>query len=107
YQGDSSFIDTELIKSYFKTIKDFSSYMNTQNNDECLEYKPVKKYNEYTFKKIIHKKYSIDNLSKLSIKERNKIIKNIYNETDISIRQLSRALGVGKSIVERAIKLDG
>ena len=32
------------------------------------------------------------------------IIKNIYSETDISIRQLGRILGVGKTIVENAIK---
>lgn len=64
--------------------------MITQNNDKCLEYKPVKKYNDDTFKKIIHKKYSICDLTKLSTEKRNKIIKNIYNETDISIRQLSR-----------------
>ncbi|MBU5676155.1 transposase [Alkaliphilus sp. MSJ-5] len=106
YQGHSSFINTELIKSYFRTAEDFISYMNVQNSDECLEYKPVKKYNDDTFKKIIHKKYNINDLNKLSVEERNKLIKNIYNETDISIRQLSRILGIGKTIVERAVKKD-
>ncbi len=106
YQEQSSFIDTQPIKAYFITIEDFISHMNTKNNDECLEYRLVKKYNDDTFKRIIHKKYVIDDLVKLSIKERNKIINDIYNEMDVSIRQLSRVLGVGKAVVERAIKAD-
>ena len=58
YQGENSFVDGELIKSYFKTIEDLNTYMNAQNNDVCLEYSPVKKYN-------------IDSLGELPIKERN------------------------------------
>ncbi len=50
--------------------------------------------------------HPIDSLSKLLIKERNRTIKNIYSETNISIRQLSRVLGIGKTIVENAIKQD-
>ena len=80
--------------------------MNAQNNDVCLKYNPVKKYNDDTFKKVIHKKYNIDSLGELTIKERNRIIKNIYSEANISIRQLSRVLGIGKTIVENAIKQD-
>lgn len=106
YQDQNSFIDTQLIKAYFIKIEDFISNMNAKNNDECLEYRLVKKYNDDTFKRIIYKKYVIDDLVKLPIKERNKIINDIYNEMDVSIRQLSRVLGVGKSVVERAIKTD-
>ena len=106
YQGGSSFVDGDLIKSYFKTTEDFNTYMNAQNNDVCLEYSPVKKYNDDTFKKVIYKKYNIDNLSELPIKERNRIIKNIYSEANISIRQLGRVLGIGKTVVENAIKQD-
>lgn len=71
----------------------------TQNNDVCLEYSPVKKYNDDAFKKVIHMKYNIDSLGELPIKERNRMIKNIYSETNISIRQLSRVLGIGKTVV--------
>lgn len=106
YQGHSSFIDTELIRTYFKTIEGFSSYMNIINNDECLEYREVKKYNDDTYRKIIIKKYKIGDITKLSNEEKNEIIIKIYNETDISIRQLSRILGIGKAVVERIIKRD-
>lgn len=37
-------------------------------------------------------------------KRRNEIIKEIYKETKVSIRQLARALELGRNIVENAIK---
>ncbi|WP_208985145.1 hypothetical protein [Maledivibacter halophilus] len=43
--------------------------MNADNNDQCLEYKPTKRYNDNTLKEIIHKEYEIDNINKMSIKE--------------------------------------
>ena len=50
--------------------------------------------------------YNIDKLPKLSIEERNEIIKEIYDKTNASIRQLSRIIGLGKTVVEKAIKED-
>ena len=35
---------------------------------------------------------------------RNKGIKNIYQRKGVSIRQLARVLGIGKTIVEKAVK---
>jgi putative transposase len=104
YQEESTLIDAQLIKSYFDTIENFNYYMNLPNNDECLDYKQVKKNNDETLKEKIHKKYNINNIFELPIEERNKIIKKIYNETDVSIRQLASVLEMGKAIVERAIK---
>ena len=52
------------------------------------------------------KEYEINNINKMPIKERNKIIEKIYNETESSIRQLSRILGIGKTIIEKAVKKD-
>ena len=106
YQGQASIISGDLIKTYFNTFESFSDYMNANNNDECLEYKLVKKYNESTLKEIIHRKYNIDKLIKLPTEERNKMIKEIYNEIDVSIRQLSRILGIGKTAIEKAVKKD-
>ena len=106
YSGQKSFISTDLTKDYFKTFKDFLNYMNANNNDECLEYKPIKRYNDNTLREIIQNEYEIENINKVSIKERNKIIEKIYNETDTSIRQLSRILEVGKTIIEKAIRKD-
>ncbi|MDR7871166.1 MAG: transposase [Tissierellaceae bacterium] len=104
YGGEVSFIDTELIRSYFPTIDSFVNHMSEKNNDECLEYKVNRSYNDDTIKKMIQNKYDIDNLIKLPLKERNGMIKKIYNEFNISLRQLSRALDMGKAVIERAIK---
>lgn len=106
YQGQATIISSELIKSYFKTFENFGNYMNAKNDDECLEYKAVKKYNESTLKEIIHRKYNIDKLIKLPTDERENMIKEIYNNQDISIRQLSRILGIGKTAIEKAVKKD-
>ena len=106
YQGQECMISNDLIKAYFKTFKDFSDYMNVKNNDQCLEYNPIIKYNDNTLRKIIKKKYNINHLDKLPINERNERIKEIYNNTNVSIRQLSRILGMGKAIIENAIKQD-
>ena len=80
--------------------------MNAYNNDECLEHNVIKRYNDNTLKEIIEKEYNIDKLPKLSIEERNEIIKEIYDKTNASIRQLSRIIGLGKTAVEKAIKED-
>lgn len=106
YQNQNTTIDPGLIKGYLATEEEFIDFMNTPNKDECLGYKSKAKYNEDSYKKIIHKKYKVDNLTDLPINERNEIINRIYNELDISIRQLSKALGVGKTVVEKAIRED-
>ncbi len=106
YNGFPQLIDGELFKYYFPAIVDFTTYMNTDNSDECLEHKDTVKYNEVAFKKVIQKIYSIDNIKQMPIAERNGLIRNIYNEFDISIRQLSQALDVGKKVVEKAIEED-
>ena len=44
------------------------------------------------------------NLGELSVDKRNQLIRQIQQETGGSIRQLSRVLGLGKMMVERAVK---
>ena len=106
YQGQDSFISGDLVKAYFKTFESFNDYMNAYNDDECLEYKSIKRYNDSDLREIMNKKWDIDKLTEMPIKERNEIIKEIYNKTNGSIRQLSRILGLGKTVIETAIKED-
>jgi len=100
----STLIDAELIKVYIKTLKDFEEYMNAKNSDECLDYKSVKKYTDSDLRSMINKDFNVERLFELSVEERNKTIKYIYDNKNISIRQLGRVLGIGKTIIERAIK---
>ncbi|NPV45299.1 MAG: transposase [Firmicutes bacterium] len=104
YQGQPCFIDPQLATTYFPTIEKFTDYMNTSNEDECLEYLETPKYTDMSLKTILYKKFNIENLEELPIEERNKKIKEIYEKTGVSIRQLARVLGLGKAVVEKAIK---
>src|SRR6056297_803397 len=106
YQEQESFISGDLTEAYFKTFKEFKDYMKANNIDKCLEYNIVKRHNDKTLGEIINEKYDINEIDKSPIKKRNKLIRKIYDEQKTSIRQLSRVLGVGKTVVERAIKQD-
>ena len=106
YQRQKSFISGDLTEAYFKTFKEFKDYMKANNIDKCLEYNVVKRHNDKTLGEIINKKYDIKEIDKSPIKKRNKLIRKIYDEQKTSIRQLSRVLGLGKTVVERAIKQD-
>ena len=106
YQEQESFISGDLTEAYFKTFKEFKDYMKANNIDKCLEYNIVKRHNDKTLGEIINEKYDINEIDKNPIKKRNKLIRKIYDEQKTSIRQLSRVLGVGKTVVERAIKQD-
>lgn len=104
YNGFNYFIDTDLVTSYFQTIESFKSYTNTKNDDEYLVYKPVLRYTDDKLRNEILSKYIIDEIVNLPTKERNVILKKIYNEFGVSIVQLSRVIGVGRGIVQRAVK---
>jgi len=104
YKGGDSYIDTPLIMEYFKPQTAFETYMNEPNHSECLEYKQSAKYSDEILKKIIRESFSINDLMDVPKDKRNKLIKDIHQNTGVSIRQLARVLGVGKNIIERALK---
>jgi len=106
YNEQISMIDGNEIKAYFNTFEDFSQYMNTNNDDECLENKTTINYNDNNLEEKIKREYNVLDLSGLSIDEKRKIISEIYNKKYTSIRQLGRIFGVGKTIVEKTIKKD-
>lgn len=104
YKGRKSYIDPFFIMEYFKLQTDFESYMNEPTNSECLEYKQSAKYSDEILKKMIRQSFGINDLIDIPNDKRNKMIKDIYQSTGVSIRQLARVLGVGKNIIERALK---
>ena len=53
---------------------------------------------------IIKKKIGFGFLHEKSIGDRNRLIKDIYYSTGVSIRQLERVLGVNKNIIAKAVK---
>jgi REP element-mobilizing transposase RayT len=106
YNGQKTFIDVDLIKSYLNTFAEFNKYMNTNSEDEFLENKTVVCYNDNVLKDLIVEEYRISSFNKLTTIEKQNIIKDIYNNKSTSIRQLSRVLELGKTMVENTIKKD-
>ena len=104
YKGITSNIDSPLIMEYFKHQPDFEQYMNETTDSECLEYKPSAKYSDETLKQIIKESLNINDILEIPKNKRSEIIKDIHQLTQASIRQLARVLGVGKNIIERALK---
>lgn len=91
-------LDTEFYKVLFETKDKFVSYMNLENDDVCLEYDELKRYTDEELATKINHQYDLDNGNLFQT------IYTIYKDTGVSIRQLSNVLGIGKSIVERAIR---
>lgn len=108
YKGNIDLVDTRFIIGYFKTRKSFEEYMNETNEDECLEFVETKKYTDDELGDRIKNHYKIDSIIQIKDRlDRNRAILMIYEETGVSIRQLSRVLGVGKSLIENATKKTG
>lgn len=104
YKGYASYLDPVFIMEYFKLEADFENYMNEPGNSECLEYEHSPKYSDEVLKRILRESFSINDLMDVPKVQRNKSINDIYQSTGASIRQLARVLGVGKSVIERALK---
>lgn len=77
--------------------------MNEQQDDKCLEYQPAVIMADNELAAIIKQKYQIEPTHKLTMEERNQLIKKLYKEETTSIRQLARVLGVSKRIIEQAL----
>ncbi len=77
--------------------------MDRKNDDKCLDYKPLNNYTDISLKELIHNQYNLEQFREMSPEEKNLVIKKIYQTTGASIRQIGRVIGMGKSIIERAI----
>lgn len=105
YNGIGTSLDTSLIKSLFSDYKEFSRFTNLDNNDNCLDIGDNNELNdmiECTLQKDLQ--INLASLNEQPISERNRIIKDIYVSTGLSIRQLAQAINISKTIVERAVK---
>lgn len=106
YQGNEINIDADMIMTYFKEQKDFEEFTNTQNDDKFVDFEPEEKFTDGALEDIIKIKIASDFLNEESIEDRKRLIKDIYNSTGVSIRQLGRVFGVDKNVIARAVKED-
>jgi putative transposase len=106
YYGQDSLVKGDLIRAYFNTYDSFNDYMNANNNDQCLDMLRTERFNDERLFKMICKKHNVGKLLVIPKKERDAVIKTIYSDSNTSIRQLSRVLGISKAIVAEAVKGD-
>lgn len=104
YNHNPCHIDSKQIEGYFNTQNEFEEFMGVLSDDKCLGCIPIKKHSDEALRKIILKEFHIESLEAMSIKERNQIIKKIYQTTGASVRQLGRVLGLANGIVQRGIR---
>ncbi len=105
FNGKKVEIDIDIVKGYFPNQSTFEEYMNEPNNDQCLEYIEKKNYTDKQLINEIKRNYNIEKIGQMTIDERNRMISDIKENTGASIRQLSKVLGIGRGVIERAVKL--
>ncbi|WP_373483524.1 transposase [Acetobacterium sp.] len=104
YQGNPTTLDSGIIKDYFPTAADFIRFSEEENQDDCLEIHLKTRTSDELLTAMLKHNSEYRNLGELSVDKRNQLIRQIQLESGGSIRQLSRVLGLGKMMVEQALK---
>ena len=88
-----------------KAIKSFSEYNNELNEDVCLDMEEKHRLTDEEARTIIKKVCKVKNtidIQKFDTLTRNKYLKKIKEENDLSIRQIERLTGINRGIVLKA-----
>lgn len=101
--GEYAGVNTQLVRDYFRTFSDFEQFTRTVTEDGCLEIVETIKCSDAQLREILARDGRYAVILALPVGERNELIAAAYRESGASIRQLSRVLGIGKHIVERAL----
>ena len=104
YNGGSVKTNTNLIMGYFDTLDVFQDYMKKPNTDEFLEYEIKESYTDEELKNVINNMIDLEDMIKSPKEKRDKIICYVYKSTGASIRQLSKAMGIGRGVIQKAVK---
>jgi len=78
------------MKAHFNNKKSFTEFHKEISKENYMNYKNINKYSNNELLELFKKKINIDEFYKIPLTERAKLIKGIYNETDASIRDLSK-----------------
>jgi len=100
FLNGESMIDKEIAFRYFESKDKFAAFMEEENSDECLDYTAVKRWRDDELKAQITKFTDISKVQDLDKQSRDEVLKTIKHKTKASNRQLSRVLGIGRSIFE-------
>ena len=93
--------DIDFLLEIFSSVKQFIDFTETENEDKVLDYSIKRKYTDDELRNKITEKFNISEVLESSIKDRNRMLKEILELTKVSKRQLGRVLGIGRGIMER------
>ncbi len=100
FSKDNLIVDKEFVFDYFKDLEGFIEFMEEENDDECLDYNPIKRWKDDELKEYIAELIDINKIHNSDRQVRDEILKAIKTETGASNRQLSRVLNIGRGILE-------
>jgi putative transposase len=103
YNGRAVYIDTERIRDYFNSRREFEEFMELQQDGENLRYQTMDRIADGKLAEIIQQNYGVKLGEIITREKRNLLIQQLYKRERTSIRQLARVLGVGKGVAERAL----
>ena len=101
YAQPTPFVDTTIFHSLIGDEKAYAAFLATPNDDQCLDYKPLRRDDEWA-KEIIRKR--LDGASGTVLQsfdrvERNKALAQLL-EDGLSIRQIERLTGISRGVVQ-------
>lgn len=102
--GKVEVIDRDFALELLSGRSGFVNFMQVKNDndDVCLEYNYKKRYTDDDLRDTISSNIDIEKLGEVDKEERNKMLREIKEMTQVSNRQLSRVLGIGRGILEKA-----
>ena len=100
-ETDNTLLETTFALGFYRDTKHFETFMKQENNDQCLEYNPKRRYSDEDLKEFVSSFVDINTLNELDIGSRDKVLANIKEVTTSSNRQLSRVLNIGRGIIEK------
>lgn len=104
YRTLDSWLNKEIIFKFFPSQTGYLTLVKVvlDDSDFIIDYRKKKRLTDDELYQEINSIKTINEIKELSLSERNLLIKKIKEKTQASQRQLSRVLGIGRGIIERA-----
>ena len=103
YEDPESFVDTTLLRQMIGNWEQYAEFIAEKNDDQCMEYFPVKKDDEWAKAKI-HKVLGIESGTELQAyarSRRDEALRMLKKE-GLTVRQIERMTGISHSVIQRA-----
>ena len=103
YDSQSSFVDASILRDMLGERKEYEAFVRAGEADSGMEFEPFRKDDEWA-KSVIRDLLNVESgtvLQTMSISERNACIRALKSH-GLSVRQIERLTGIGRSIVSRA-----